>query len=63
MFFKVLNGRIFFLPSCNDSKTFISEYSSFSNLYINFEDERLLPCNAIKLRQLVDAFYVLYPEN
>lgn len=32
-------------------------------LYLNFEDERLLPLTAVKLGQLLDAFYTLYPEN
>ncbi len=32
-------------------------------LYINFEDDRLLPLDEQKLAQLVDAFYSLYPEN
>ncbi len=32
-------------------------------LYINFEDDRLLPLNEQKLAKLVDAFYSLYPEN
>ena len=32
-------------------------------LYINFEDDRLLPLNEQKLAALVDAFYSLYPEN
>lgn len=32
-------------------------------LYINFEDERLLPCDAVKLGRMVDAFFALYPEN
>jgi predicted AAA+ superfamily ATPase len=32
-------------------------------LYINFEDDRLLPLNEQKLARLVDAFYSLYPEN
>src|ERR1700679_712700 len=32
-------------------------------LYINFEDDRLLPLNEQKLAKLVDAFYTLYPEN
>lgn len=32
-------------------------------LFINFEDDRLLPLNATKLAALVDAFYSLYPEN
>ena len=32
-------------------------------LYINFEDDRLLPLDSQKLAKLVDAFYSLYPEN
>ena len=32
-------------------------------LYINFEDDRLLPLDEQKLAKLVDAFYSLYPEN
>lgn len=32
-------------------------------LYINFEDDRLLPLNEKKLALMVDAFYALYPEN
>lgn len=32
-------------------------------LYLNFEDDRLLPLNEKKLAGLVDAFYSLYPEN
>lgn len=32
-------------------------------LYINFEDDRLLPLNEKKLAKLVDAFYAIYPEN
>ena len=32
-------------------------------LYINFEDDRLLPLNEEKLAKLVDSFYSLYPEN
>lgn len=34
-----------------------------SILYINFEDDRLLPLTEQKLAKLVDAFYSLYPEN
>ena len=37
--------------------------SKTSILYINFEDDRLLPLNEQKLAKLVDAFYSLYPEN
>ncbi len=32
-------------------------------LYLNFEDDRLLPLSEQKLAKLVDAFYALYPEN
>ena len=32
-------------------------------LYINFEDDRLLPADQHKIAKLVDAFYALYPEN
>lgn len=32
-------------------------------LYINFEDDRLMPLNEHKLAKLVDAFYRIYPEN
>ncbi len=37
--------------------------SKTSILYINFEDDRLLPLNEKTLAGLVDAFYSLYPEN
>ena len=32
-------------------------------LYINFEDDRLLPLDRIKLANLIDSFFALYPEN
>lgn len=32
-------------------------------LYINFEDERLLPLDAKGLGELLDSFYALYPDN
>jgi hypothetical protein len=32
-------------------------------LYINFDDERLLPMAQKEFGELVDAFYTLYPEN
>ncbi len=32
-------------------------------LYINFEDERLLPMTALKLGELVKAYYELFPEH
>lgn len=32
-------------------------------LYLNFEDDRLLPLSAPKLGEFLDSFYTLYPEN
>ena len=32
-------------------------------LYINFEDDRLMPLTREKCVQLIEAFYALYPEN
>jgi|HubBroStandDraft_4_1064222.scaffolds.fasta_scaffold100352_1 predicted AAA+ superfamily ATPase len=32
-------------------------------LYINFEDDRLLPLSAKKLADLIEAFYAFFPEN
>lgn len=32
-------------------------------LFINFEDDRLLPMNQKELGNLLDAFYTLYPQN
>lgn len=32
-------------------------------LYINFEDDRLLPLDQKKLAMLIEAFYELFPEN
>lgn len=32
-------------------------------LYINFEDDRLLPMSQKQLGALIDAFYTIYPEN
>lgn len=32
-------------------------------LYINFEDDRLLPLNREKLAALIDAFFSIYPDN
>jgi predicted AAA+ superfamily ATPase len=41
----------------------ISKVALSRILYINFEDDRLLPLTQEKLRQLLDGFYSLYPEN
>lgn len=32
-------------------------------LYLNFEDDRLQPCSQQKLRELIESFYSLYPDN
>lgn len=32
-------------------------------LYLNFEDDRLLPCSQDQFRTLLDSFYQLYPKN
>lgn len=32
-------------------------------LYLNFEDDRLLPCSQEKLRELLESFYENYPDN
>src|SRR3990167_3860672 len=32
-------------------------------LYINFEDDRLVPLTREKCAKLIEAFYTLYPEN
>lgn len=34
-----------------------------SILYVNFEDDRLLPLTQQRLAKIVDAFYSIYPEN
>ncbi|MEA2084617.1 MAG: ATP-binding protein [Thermodesulfobacteriota bacterium] len=34
-----------------------------SILYLNFEDDRLLPADASKLSEIIDSFYSLFPEN
>jgi len=32
-------------------------------LYINFEDDRILPCSQAKFRKILESFYKVYPEN
>ena len=32
-------------------------------LYLNFEDDRLLPLTQKKLAKLIEGFYAIYPEN
>lgn len=56
------SGKTYFLYQ-EILKIISEEVSKTSILYINFEDDRLLPLNEQKLARLVDAFYSLYPEN
>ncbi len=45
-------------------RTLMSEGIPLSRiLYINFEDDRLLPLNQKEFVALLDTFYSLYPEN
>jgi len=37
--------------------------ASESILYLNFEDDRLLPMNGKKAGELIDSFYTLFPQN
>src|SRR3990167_5432274 len=32
-------------------------------LYLNFEDDRLMPLTSEKCAKLIEAFYTLYPDN
>lgn len=32
-------------------------------LYLNLEDDRLMPCTQSRLRDLIENFYTLYPDN
>jgi predicted AAA+ superfamily ATPase len=56
-------GKTFFLYQ--EIKRLIEDekipWERFLNL--NFEDDRLLPCSQEKLRDLLESFYKLYPEN
>lgn len=55
-------GKTFFLFQ-HIQKLLDQGLSQNQILYLNFEDERLLPLNAQNMGQLVDAFYSLFPEN
>jgi predicted AAA+ superfamily ATPase len=37
--------------------------SSSRILYLNFEDDRLLPLDATKLASMLEVFYTFHPEN
>lgn len=56
-------GKTYFL--LQKIKELLSHDSGFLTriLYLNFEDDRLLPLTASKLGELLDSFYTLYPEN
>ena len=56
------SGKTYFLYQ-QILKMIAEGMSKTAILYINFEDDRLLPLDEQKLAQLVDAFYTLYPEN
>ncbi|MFM8454794.1 MAG: ATP-binding protein [Gammaproteobacteria bacterium] len=39
------------------------EIPMYKILYLNFEDDRLLPCSQGDLASLLEAFYAIYPQN
>lgn len=45
------------------NKLLAAEIAKEQILFINFEDERLLPMTAKEMGKLIDEFYTLYPEN
>ncbi|MBF0491600.1 MAG: ATP-binding protein [Deltaproteobacteria bacterium] len=55
-------GKTYCLHQCID-RLLKKGISKTRILYINFEDERLLPCDAMMFGQLVESFFTLYPEN
>lgn len=55
-------GKTYFLLQ-TINKLLDSGISLKQILYLNFEDDRLYPLTQEKLRQLLDGFYSLYPEN
>ena len=55
-------GKTYFLYQ-NILKIIGAGVPKSSILYINFEDDRLLPLDQHQLAKWVDAFYSLYPEN
>lgn len=55
-------GKTYFL--FQKIRELIAEGTSIEQiLYINFEDDRVLPMNQKELGQFLDAFYTLYPQN
>lgn len=56
-------GKTYFLLQNIHQLIKEDEISLTQILYLNFEDDRLAPCSQAMLRELVDAFYSLYPEN
>lgn len=55
-------GKTFFLFQ-TIQELFQKEIAKEQILYINFEDDRLLPMDQKQLGQLIDAFYTIYPQN
>ncbi len=56
------SGKTYYLFQIMES-LLVNGISKQQILYINFEDDRLLPCDQPKLAKLLDAFYSLYPQN
>lgn len=56
-------GKTFFLFQTIRELLNRQKISKEQILYINFEDDRLLPMEQKQLGQLIDAFYSIYPEN
>lgn len=55
-------GKTYFLYQC--IQHLLNQGIPFSRiLYINFEDDRLLPMTQKEMAALLESFYTLYPEN
>lgn len=56
------SGKTYFLYQ-HILKLMQANVSQKAILYLNLEDDRLLPVDDKKLAKFIDAFYALYPEN
>lgn len=56
-------GKTYFLFQTIANFLFTKEITLQQVLYLNFEDDRLLPCSQEKFRELLEDFYRLYPDN
>src|SRR5476651_2155653 len=54
-------GKTYFL--FQTIKGLLKEVPLSRILYLNFEDDRLFPTTEQQLRELIDSFYTLNPEN